>query len=88
MAKRKVKAPTLKPFYVVSAMQPDSNPAGNLKRHDSLEDAVTCAKGVIECRQERGQPELEFFVLGVVAKVGAEKPPVKVSYVRAPYAKR
>ena len=68
----------MKPFYVISALLKDSNQLGHLLRHENEKDAIDHAKTVIGKRRASGQPDIEFFILKVVAEVGTTKAPISV----------
>lgn len=72
----------LKTFFVVSALQNDSMPAGQLKQHATEQEAIDSATRVCETRACNSQRQMDFYVLKVVAKVGPSHAPITVQKVR------
>lgn len=69
-------------FYVVSAMSPNSNGLGQLKKYPTMEEAIEAAKLYVEdARQEGRGSSKNFFILEAVATVGDVPKPIHVEYL-------
>lgn len=72
----------MKSFYVVSALLSDSTQLGNLTKWKTEKEAIDRAKEVIELRRAQGSSDIDFYILKVTAKVGAETPPIKITKLK------
>lgn len=64
--------------FLVSALRRDSNPLGNLVVHKTEREAIDAAKSIMEMRENKSEPYMDFYILRVTAKVGKVSSPVKV----------
>lgn len=71
-----------KSFYFVTAMLCDSSPTGHLRRFETQAAAIAHAKGICKLRSDRGQAQIQFYVMKAVAVIGPKEVPVTVEKLK------